>query len=127
MEGVMLKGLVKKPEVAKPVAVDYGTHINSKPITAMVTSEKKGAGQEWPGATGEAVTLHPGVFSKKQTGMSITVGGGRTLNLGNYESARVDVSVTVPCDPDSLNDAYEYGSDWVSDKIEEAVKAAKGL
>jgi hypothetical protein len=49
------------------------------------------------------------------------VEGGRVLNLGNYESARITVAITVPTTVDQLSEAYEFASDWVSAKIEESV------
>jgi hypothetical protein len=56
----------------------------------------------------------------------IEVGGGMTINLGNYESARIDVRLTVPCTKHDLEEAYEFASDWVSTKIQKAVADAKG-
>jgi hypothetical protein len=56
----------------------------------------------------------------------IEVGGGQTISTAPYESARIDVRLTVPCAKDDLNDAYDWASNWVSEKIGEAVAAAKG-
>jgi len=107
---------------AVKTGVDYNQHLHTKPVTGIVSTSKAVKGEEIAGSASETKVLHPGVFSN---GMSITVEGGRTMNLGNYESARVGVSITVPCDKDSLNDAYAYATSWVSEKIEEAVKMAK--
>jgi hypothetical protein len=82
--------------------------------------------EEAHGGVSQSQTLNPGVFVNKQFGMSITVEGSRTLNLGNYESARIGVNITVPCEPTTLNDAYEYATNWVSEKITEAEKSIKG-
>lgn len=101
---------------------DYGKHLQTKPVTAQVSTSKSVAGQEVAKTLPETQVLNPGVFTN---GMSITVEGGRVLNLGNYESARVGVTITVPCDKESLNDAYTFATDWVSSKIEEAIKMAK--
>jgi hypothetical protein len=116
-------------KVSKPnPGIDYSKHLESKPIEGTVSVEKKnGKDSQFTGGQSESVTLHPGVFNKKNSGMSINVVGGRTLNLGNYESARVDVHVTVPCDPETLNEAFEFASEWISGKINEAVKSAKGI
>lgn len=105
------------------VGPDYMQHLTTKPVTGMVSSSKSVKGQQMAESASETQTLHPGVFSN---GMSITVEGGRVLNLGNYETARVGVTITVPCSPDTLNEAYAYATGWVSEKIEEAVKMAKG-
>lgn len=56
----------------------------------------------------------------------VTVEGSQTVNLGNYNSARVGVSVEWPCNIDQLDAAYEKASDWVSNKIMEAVKELPG-
>lgn len=59
---------------------------------------------------------------------NLAVAGKMTINLGNYESAQIMVSLTVPCTKETLEDAYNFASDWVSDKIENAVnKAKKGI
>jgi len=107
---------------AKTQGADYTKHLTTKPVTGMVTSSKSVAGKEVAASASETKTLHPGVFSY---GMSITVVGGRVINLGNYETARIGVSITVPCDPSTLNEAYSFGTEWVSSKIDEAVKLAK--
>jgi hypothetical protein len=108
--------------VPTKTGVDYEKHLTSQPVTGMVTSTKSVSGKEIASAPSETQTLHPGVFTD---GMSIRVEGGRVLNLGNYETARVGVTITVPCDKDSLDEAYQYATSWVSEKIEEAVKMAK--
>ena len=121
-----LKGLgqEKKPATGMDVGKgkDYTSHLQTKPVTGMVTSSKLVGGKEVAAAYAETQTLHPGVFTN---GMSITVEGGRTLNLGNFESARVGVIMTMPCTKETLEEAYTYATEWVSAKIEEAVKMAK--
>jgi len=104
--------------------VDYGSHFGTKPIVGAVSKQQVIKGVEQAQEVTATETIHSGVFN---TGMAITVEGGRTLNLGNFESARVGVTVTVPCDHATLNDAYEWATNWVSEKIDEAVKAAKGV
>jgi hypothetical protein len=121
-----------------PSGVSYAQHLNlpthhygkatappaqAKPITGMTSTEKTVGGVPLPSGIEESETVHPGVLTD---GMAITVEGGRTINLGNYESARIGVSVTVPCDKDTLNDAYEFATEWVSGKIVEAITAVKG-
>jgi hypothetical protein len=53
---------------------------------------------------------------------------GRTINLGNFESLRIDVSMTVPCYKEEADAAFEYASNWVKNRIsEEAGSVMKGL
>ena len=42
---------------------------------------------------------------------------GLTLNLGNYESARVEISYSLPCYPAEINDAAEVAGRWVAERI----------
>lgn len=122
--GIKFKGTPAIPKSSMGIDYDFGPKVEkTKPIVGTVTKETKVNGQMVVDKS-EVQTLHPGVFGG---GMQIAVEGGRTLNLGNYESARVGVTITVPCSQDTLNEAYEYATQWVSEKIEEAVKAAKGM
>lgn len=102
--------------------VDYQQHLQTHPIVGAVATSKSTKGEKIAESLEGTETIHPGVFSN---GMSITVEGGRVLNLGNYETARIGVHITVPCDKASLEEAYTYATNWVSEKIEEAVKLAK--
>jgi len=42
-----------------------------------------------------------------------------TINLGNFESARVGVSVRVPCYAEEIDDAYAYAQSWVAKRVGE--------
>lgn len=57
---------------------------------------------------------------------TVHVNGSRTVNLGNYESAKIDVGITMPTTKDDLVSAYEFASDWVSEKIKEVTDSMKG-
>lgn len=114
---------LKLSGVPKTLGVDYQSHLVTKPLSGQVSTSKSLKGDVIASSTEQSQVLHPGVFSD---GMSITVEGGRTINLGNYESAKVGVTITVPCDNTSLNEAYVFATEWISAKIDEAVKLAKG-
>jgi hypothetical protein len=103
-----------------PKGTDYTEHLG----TGIEKSVSVVKGKD-TGPLGTSTLEFPGAFCKKATGCSVTVSGGRTLNLGNYESARIDVAITVPCDPELINAAYDWGSEWVSTKITEAVSGVK--
>lgn len=118
--GLKIEGeLPKKPTTG----VDYQKHLQTKPVTGMVSTSKAVSGNPIAESASESKTLHPGVYND---GMSITIEGGRVINLGNYETARIGVTITVPCSKDTLEEAYTYATEWVSEKIEAAVKDAKG-
>lgn len=46
---------------------------------------------------------------------------GRTLNLGNYESARVDVSLDIPCYVEEVKAVYADTLAYVSSLLSEEV------
>jgi hypothetical protein len=47
----------------------------------------------------------------------VVVNYGLTINLGNFESARVDVAAYVPCYKEEMDDAYEFASEFVTKRI----------
>lgn len=53
----------------------------------------------------------------------VRVGAGNTFNMGNYESLRIDVSVTLPCHPHQIDETYRQASDWVAEKMAEEEQA----
>lgn len=56
------------------------------------------------------VSAHP-----VMVGVSI----GITRNLGNFESIKAQVSITIPCDPDpdEIDETYASAKDWVDARI----------
>ena len=59
------------------------------------------------------------VFNTEGT---ITVRLGATINKGNYESARVDIGITVPFDANSSaskEKTYKEAKEWAANKIKE--------
>lgn len=53
-------------------------------------------------------------------------GYGVTLNLGNYESARVDVSVEVPCYVEDIYLAEQWAADFCEEKVVEEISRVRG-
>lgn len=55
----------------------------------------------------------------------VTVGLGYTLNLGNFQSLRIDLSVTDnKRDGENTNDAFERVYKFVEDRLAEKVREA---
>jgi hypothetical protein len=55
----------------------------------------------------------------------VTVGLGYTLNLGNFQSLRVDISVTdSKRDAENTEQAFERVYSFVEDKLSEKVREA---
>lgn len=69
-------------------------------------------------------------YSRKKTGMEnestkVTVGLGYTLNLGNFQSLRIDLSVTDnKRDGENTNDAFERVYSFVEEKLADKVREA---
>ncbi len=55
----------------------------------------------------------------------VSVSQGLTLNLGNYESARIEVSIAVPCYREEVDDAYRYAISWVEDRLSTEVSSVR--
>jgi len=41
-----------------------------------------------------------------------------TMNLGNYESAKIGVSMQVPCYTEEVDEAYAFAQSWVTARLE---------
>lgn len=55
-------------------------------------------------------------------------GMGLTINMGNYESARIDVVVEVPCYKEEVEEAYAYARQFCESRIKlerDSIKKAK--
>lgn len=105
--------------------------VKAKPVTATIqaTSTQKGYDPETGGVgkvtatlKNDNVVLHKGLLTD---GTSVSVMGGQTVNMENFNSVKFSVSVTVPTTKEDLNNAYEFASDWVSTKMAEALKEFK--
>lgn len=52
----------------------------------------------------------------------VTVGMGRTINTGNYNSAKFDISVSLPCTLDKLEETYQIAKQFCEKKGEEVLE-----
>jgi len=55
----------------------------------------------------------------------VSVKAGFTMNLGNYESGRVDIMVSVPCYPEEIEAVYPIVKDMVDTRLAEEYKEMK--
>lgn len=53
-------------------------------------------------------------------------GYGLTLNLTNYESARLDVGIEVPCYLQDVDAADEWARQWVEERVIKEVTNVRG-
>lgn len=58
---------------------------------------------------------------------TVEIGYGLTLNIGNYESARVDVKVSVPCYREEINEAYDFAKKWAEERVQAEVKEIRKI
>lgn len=70
-------------------------------------------------ATTETVDL-PKEGSTSSTGPWCEVGveASYTHNLGNYQSARIGVTLKVPCNAPEIDEVFEYAQSWVDTKMQ---------
>lgn len=48
---------------------------------------------------------------------------GVTKNLGDYEYARIDVSIKVPCPVSDIDQMYERAKTWVAKRVKKEVQS----
>ena len=58
---------------------------------------------------------------------TVSVGMGATINTGNYESLRVDVGVSLPCNPSDVDAVYEALHQKVENLLKERVVRIKKI
>lgn len=76
-------------------------------------------GKETLSETAVQESLEEGYFAPGVEPALVRVSAGSTINLGNFESMRIDVSVTLPCRVEDIDDTYVRASEFVSDKMAE--------
>lgn len=57
----------------------------------------------------------------------VSYGKGFTLSLGNYEMARIDVKITVPCYREEVDGAYEFAKRRVNERLREEIDEARNV
>lgn len=51
---------------------------------------------------------------------------GLTINIGNYESARIDVGIRLPCMAAEAEQTWQNEKGWCEQKIKEEVRKIRG-
>lgn len=107
---------VKSPKPKKKVPVQV-------PTTVTVTKQfgKDASKQE---VTEETIAVHTFVTQPAIVGVEC----GLTMNLGNYESARISVSISVPCYAEERDAAYNEACKWIEERLgkqRDAITASK--
>jgi hypothetical protein len=113
-------------KVGKPSS--YDKHLQGEQGIAHTTiiKEKTSHGEKHATTVkDESETVHPGVVAPEAELCKIAVGGNRTINLGNFESAKISVSLTMPCTKETLEETYTFVTEWISDKLDKAIGQSK--
>ena len=79
--------------------------------TAVMTVSKTVFNQETEEK--EYISIRPFATETVKVGVKF----GRTINLGNYESARVDVSIEAPCYVEEAADVYNQCLEFAAQRI----------
>lgn len=51
----------------------------------------------------------------------VRASAGVTKNLGDYESLRLDVSITIPCYVEHVEETYQEAATWVSERLDQEI------
>ena len=93
-------------------------------VARTVTRAILGGGKEELMADVEEDPIEVGVFQTDPARAHIQK--GLTLNLGNYESARTDVGVTLPCYVEEIEEALDFCNDAVERRLQAEVLDIRG-
>jgi len=52
---------------------------------------------------------------------------GITVNMGNFESAKLAVRVEIPCYVEEIEEVYQRASDFAEEKAKKELKSVRGL
>lgn len=108
---------------------DYSQHLDekiiSKPVIGKVETQKTHMGKPIGEPMQEEQVLHKGLTIPLDRLCQVQVSGTHTVNLGNYESAKIHVGLTMPADREDINESYEFAVGWVSERIKDAIDDAK--
>ena len=89
--------------------------MKAKNSTVYVT-RTVGKANDMPPPEGEEDLI--AVHEFKTEPAKVTVDYSLTMNLGNFSSARIGVSVEIPCYREEVDEAYEFAAKWVEERIQ---------
>lgn len=89
-------------------------------VAHITTSEKTENGDviEQPPKSEEVVP--PKLFDVPCT---VGVNASQTIPVGNYASFKIGVLLTVPSEPQDIDETFEFVSEWVGQKLSEMSEA----
>jgi len=81
------------------------------------TMYRKGVRKPWEPLSSDEDTMEPVRFPEGVEPARISVTLGLTLNLGDYESAKISVTCTLPTPVEGLEDAYASAREFAGQKL----------
>lgn len=94
-----------------------------KPAKAVVTQQELVKGEVVAEDMQQEVVQQPGAGKPVAEHVcEVGVESSYTHNLGNYKSARVQVSLKVPCLHGEIDDVYDYAEKWVETRMTKLVE-----
>jgi hypothetical protein len=51
----------------------------------------------------------------------VSVSAGGTINLGNYSSGKVNISITYPCEPSQVDQVFDKLKGWIDKRVGEEI------
>lgn len=115
-----LEGLISGM-VAGAIANGVKSAMEGVPLRKMVRRTFSKAGIITSTDGGDVEMMEVPVFSGPTS--TVSVAAGRTVNLGDYNSLKLDVFCSVPCNLGEETAAFEYAKKFVLDKVSEEIKA----
>jgi len=133
---------LSKVKVNPPPTIKIGAEFDTAAIENMIAAlEKFGAAcakvapamavitQKAP--DGAEIMKHEKLFDVMSPKPMSNVGcqASQTVNMGNFNSLKIGVSVNVPCDISELDATFDFAKNWVDSKmqqLQEEVATAKG-
>jgi hypothetical protein len=70
----------------------------------------------------DTIAVHSFITTPAEIG--VTLGG--TINLGNFESARLDITCKIPAYREEIAEAYEYAFKFADERLNEQLKKMLG-
>lgn len=103
------KPLAKLPEGAVMAGDE---NLVSAAKTATVT-------KQFPDGTMTETEEHLGMVHSAEAPAYVTVSMGLTKNMGDYNSLKFNVGITIPCapTPEEIDQTYAEAKGWVEDKV----------
>lgn len=116
---------IKKPEGTVGKASNYDKHMTAQQAVGTVQATKTVKGKIPTLVLDTTEVVHTGVVAAPEEMCHVSVSGDQTINMGNYESVKIHVGLTMPCKKADIEETFEYVSDWVSSKMKKATEETK--